>query len=527
MTASRRVVALSIILLLGGLLNLALHAPGARAAARFTYELCDSELPAGDPPALDFTISSPVAMHPFDTCAEPGGSVGIQDNGHLEAASATMYVGVPPTPGGFVESETITAGTAAFIPANHGSFVVEEGWPGSNVQDSTRTIRIRTEPGPGPESGDFEIYLECDPGFAGGCEAGPIDWAHYIAATEVDPNPPKLSIEGSLLTAGTLRGHQPISAMATDVGGGVSSLEVLVNGTPAYAPTTGACALANVDNPSIVGTVAFSPSPCPPTLQGSWSLDTEDPPFREGANTVSLCAADFATIGEPNRTCSSPQTVNVDNSCTDSPVPGGELLSEQFASSGSETRTVEYGSGAEVTGRLTNDAEDPVSGATLCVKLQTQEVQPEPVTVGSVTTDANGDYSYKLPPGPNRNVIVGFRHDSLQVAHEVRFYSHVSPTLSDSSKKLHNGQRIHFSGQLPGPGRRGRVVILQANVKGSKRWITFRRATSGHEGIFAAGYHFTSTTRKTTYRFRAIVPEQAGYPWLQGHSKPVGVLVRP
>ena len=525
MNVSGRRIALPTILLVG-LSIIAVQAPVARASAHFTYELCDSELPAGNPPSLDFTISSPVAMHPFDTCAEPGGSVGIQDNGQLEAASSTMFVGVPPTPGGFVESETVTAGTAAFVPANHGSFVLEEGWPGSNVQDSTRTVRIRTEPGQGAANGDFEIYLECDPGYAGGCGAGPIDWAHYIAATEVDPNPPKLSTEDSL-TAGTLRGDQPISASATDVGGGVSSLEVLVNGAPAYPPTKAACSLANVDNPSIVGTVAFSPSPCPPTLQGSWSLDTEDLPFREGANTVSVCAADFATIGEPNRTCSSPQTVTVDNSCTDSPVPGGELLSEQFASSGSESRTVEYGSGAEVTGRLTSDAGDPVSGATLCVKLQTPGVQPAPVTVGSVTTDANGDYSYKLAPGPNRDVIVGFRHDSLQLAHEVRFFSHVEPTLTGSAKELHNLQRIHFLGELPDPNRQGRVVILQANIKGSKRWITFRRATTGERGRFNAGYHFTSTTRPTTYRFRALVPAQGGYPWLQGHSKPVAVRVKP
>jgi hypothetical protein len=465
MSASRRALALSTILL-SALLLPALHAPAARASARFTYELCDSELPAGNPPALNFTISSAVPMHPFDICAEPSGSVGIQENGHVEAASATLIVAVPPTPGGFVEAETITGGTAAFGPANHGSFVLAEGWPGSNVQESVRAIRFRTKPESGPENGNFEIYLECDPGFAGGCEAGPIDWAHYIAVTEVDPNPPKLSTKSPLLASGTLRGHQPISATATDEGGGVGKLEVLVNGAPAGAPTTGACALANVVNLSIAGTVAFSPSPCPSKLGGSWSLDTEVPPFHEGTNTVSVCAADFATLGEPNRTCSNSQSVEVDNSCTDSPVSGGELLSERFAASGSERRIAGYGKGAEVSGRLTDDAENPVSGATLCVRLQTPGVQPQPTTVGTVTTDGDGRYSYRLQPGPNRNVIIGFRHDSLQIAHEIRFYSHVSPTLTASAKKLHNGQHIHFSGQLPGPGRRGRVVILQANVKG-------------------------------------------------------------
>jgi hypothetical protein len=57
------------------------------------------------------------------------------------------------------------------------------------------------------------------------------------------------------------------------------------------------------------------------------------------------------------------------------------------------------------------------------------------------------------------------------------------------------------------------------------RWITFRKTTSARKGIFRAAYHFTATTRTTTYRFRALVPRQAGYPWAPGHSKPVRVVV--
>jgi hypothetical protein len=71
------------------------------------------------------------------------------------------------------------------------------------------------------------------------------------------------------------------------------------------------------------------------------------------------------------------------------------------------------------------------------------------------------------------------------------------------------------------------VVILQANIVGSRRWITFRRATTDEAGRFKAGYRFHSTTRKTRYRFRAIVPRQDHYPYVEGHSKPASVLVHP
>ena len=70
-------------------------------------------------------------------------------------------------------------------------------------------------------------------------------------------------------------------------------------------------------------------------------------------------------------------------------------------------------------------------------------------------------------------------------------------------------------------------MILQANVVGSRRWITFRRATTVAHGNFDAGYRFHQTTRPTRYRFRAIVPRQDHYPYVEGHSRPVSVLVRP
>jgi hypothetical protein len=123
--------------------------------------------------------------------------------------------------------------------------------------------------------------------------------------------------------------------------------------------------------------------------------------------------------------------------------------------------------------------------------------------------------------------MLGYRHDSFQVARDVRYFSHVAPSLVASPEELRNGSKVELSGMLPQPSAARRVVVLQANVKGSKRWITFRRATTGERGGFKAAYLFHSTTRKTIYRFRAVVPAQDDYPYVEGHSKPVSVLVRP
>ncbi len=135
----------------------------------------------------------------------------------------------------------------------------------------------------------------------------------------------------------------------------------------------------------------------------------------------------------------------VDDSCLDSPVGGGEELSAQFDESNADTVTVGFGKGATVSGELYTNAGDPVPGATLCVKMATLGIDQQASSAGIVK------------------------------ARKVRYFAHPKPSLRAKLAKLGNGERVRFSGQVPGPGNGGRVVIVQANVVGSKRWITFRR----------------------------------------------------
>lgn len=504
--------------------------PGGAAAqvpgARFVYETCDAALPGGNPPTYEFKNPNGGAMGSFQTCASPGGSLGILESGDAQGAPSWLEVGVPETPGGFVESETITALAAGWAEGNAPSHVHDNGFPpGPGEWAETFHEHSQHELFFG-SGGTFTIALDCNYGQA--CATGATIAAHYIAATEVDPTPPSVAgVEGSALSGAILRGHQTLRAQAVDVGGGLSSLLVLANGLPAAAGVPGGCAVASVSNRSTYGTVALSPTPCPPALRGEWSLDTSVYPFHDGANTVQVCASDLATLGAPNTTCSPAQTVSVDNSCTESPVPGGSQISAQFSGSNSETETVGYGTAAEVSGELQSAAGDPVSGATICVKSQTLDTGEAQAPVAAVKTDAAGHFAYAVPAGPDRELMLGYRHDSFQVAHDVRYYAHAAPSLEADPPRIANGHAVHLWGNLPGPAAEGRVVILQANIVGSRRWITFRRATTDPAGRFKAGYRFHSTTRKTRYRFRAIVPRQDHYPYVEGHSAPAAVLVHP
>lgn len=502
-------------------------ASGQVPGARFVYETCDSALPGGAVPNSEHGYSN--AFSAFQSCATPGGSIGLTETEPTSATFGALWVSIPATPEGFVESETITTVGSGIDPGGplHLSHINENGFPGP-VPEETRIFHLRDAPRfLGWNGGSLEIYMSCDAN-VGPCSPGPALGAHYIAATEVDPNPPVVgSVTGTALSGGTLRGHQSLAAEASDVGGGLTALSVLVNGLPGGPAVSGACAVAQVSNRSVYGTVAYSPSPCPPSLEGRWTLDTSAYPFHDAANTIAVCASDFATLGNPNTTCSEAQTVTVDNSCTESPVQGGSQISAQFSGSNSETETVGYGTAAEVTGELQSAAGDPVSGATICVKSQTLETGEAQAPVAAVKTDASGHFAYVVPAGPNRELMLGYRHDWFQVAHDVRYYAHAAPSLEAGPPQVANGSAVHLWGTLPGPAAGGRVVILQANVVGSRRWITFRRATTDEGGAFKAGYRFHSTTRRTHYRFRAIVPRQDHYPYVEGHSAPASVLVHP
>jgi hypothetical protein len=485
------------------------------APARYVFEICDSALPAGGTAGVVFGHHPSLPFSSENTCAQPGGALFLRQGEVSPGGAIEIAVPIKPPAGGALESITITAAFCAAPPA--GGYVFTPGWPTPGCFWDVRSFRLAED------FNAFFIELIC----IGECHAGPWVAAHYFATTVVDPVPPSLAgVDGTLLEAGVRRGRQSIGLDAHDPGGGISNLFLSVNGLPAAQPKPQSCNVVHTENASVAGTVAAQVTPCPTEASAHWTVDTGSYPFRDGANRVQVCASDFATLSDPNTTCTAVATVDVDNSCGESAVAGGEVLSAQFSGSHDDTMTVGYGKAAEVQGRLTTDAGDPVRGATLCVKAQTIAADQHLTAVGSVVTDADGGYRYELAPGPNRQVVIGYRDDAKQVARDVRYYAHVRPTLKLTPPLLRNGESVHLWGKLPGPWAGRRVVVLQASAPGSKRWITFRRATTDSQGGFRSDYRFSSTRHKTRYRFRAVVPRQAGYPWIEGHSRPAAVLVR-
>ena len=173
---------------------------------------------------------------------------------------------------------------------------------------------------PGNYSNWF-IQLVCGPGTCYGSTAAGAR-VKDVTMTMSDDAAPTVSASGQVLNGEIQRGTGRLDVAPSDAGAGLTSDWVLVNDQEVAR-----------QNYSCTGPPM---QPCPSsgaTLH--FELDTESHPFHDGNNAVQACAADYGA--PPNVTCSPERVVRVDNSCTESGVPGGADLSAVFSKTKSDT----------------------------------------------------------------------------------------------------------------------------------------------------------------------------------------------
>jgi hypothetical protein len=99
-------------------------------------------------------------------------------------------------------------------------------------------------------------------------------------------------------------------------------------------------------------------------------------------------------------------------------------------------------------------------------------------------------------------------------------------SFKPSRRRLPNGGRLVFRGRvkgLPLPAA-GKLVELQVRQP-SGEWTTFRTLRTDAHGRWSLHYRFQLTRCHTTYRLRAGIPAEAGYPFADGHTRPRSVTV--
>jgi hypothetical protein len=240
-----------------------------------------------------------------------------------------------------------------------------------------------------------------------------------------------------------------------------------------------------------------------------------------GPVTVHAVAVDGS-----GRTASADRTVVLD------PVPNGAGASHGARMTASFTRkrakprtTVRHGRAAYVRGKLVDENGNPITGAVIRVARRVLTGTSGFVEVRPASTGPDGRYAYRLAPGPSRQVRLSytpFASDAAPtVVKLVRLGSRAGVKLGT---RVTRGAvpRVALSGRLLGgyAPRRGVLVVLQAYQRGFG-WRTFKTVRARHER-FSTGYRFQRASRGT-FRFRAVVRAQNGYPWATGYSRVVRV----
>lgn len=197
-------------------------------------------------------------------------------------------------------------------------------------------------------------------------------------------------------------------------------------------------------------------------------------------------------------------------------------------------RTVPYGRGLLVSGRLTSGASAPLSRAPARIVERFAAGGATAIRVSTVTTDPDGAFAIRLAPGPSREIAVVFdgtptlsRSTSPSVRLGVR--SGVRLRVSSARARI-GGPPLVFRGQVaadPGtipPG--GKSVQLQFRLPGLP-WSEFRTIQTDARGRFRYAYRFSDDdSRGARFQFRAYAPAQSNWPYEPGGSHPVVVQGR-
>jgi hypothetical protein len=218
-----------------------------------------------------------------------------------------------------------------------------------------------------------------------------------------------------------------------------------------------------------------------------------------------------------------PTSAPLSYECVRSDASGGTTLSSVLGEAGSAEEIVHQGTGSTLRGKVSGPG-GGVAGAPVCVfsRVITDHTRE---FLGLALSGAGGEYQFAVPAGPSRELSTLYRSGAREVAAQATVQTIVQPEFKAYRKVVYNKHSAHFSGTIPGPDNNRVVVVLQ--VKRGDGWLAFHRSRTTEGGRFTLPYRFTRTDVPTKYLMRAQVRAQAGYPYLQGNSKQLALIVLP
>ncbi len=247
------------------------------------------------------------------------------------------------------------------------------------------------------------------------------------------------------------------------------------------------------------------------------SVADPDAPSDRGDFTLRLWLEDAeGNVGAP-------ATAPLSYSCVHSDASGGLTLTSGLGSDAASQEIVQQGAGSLLRGAL-HGGSGGVANAPLCV-FSRVVTDSERDFLGIAVTSSDGGYQFAIQSGASRNLSVVYRPDHRELSADATLETVVHPTFNVRKKVVRNKHFASFSGYIPGPNNDQVVIVLQ--VRRGKGWLAFRRYRTREGGKFTVGYRFNRTNWPTKYVMRAQVRSTVGYPYLQGNSKRLTLIVLP
>jgi hypothetical protein len=271
----------------------------------------------------------------------------------------------------------------------------------------------------------------------------------------------------------------------------------------------------------------FAPLPALPAGKGELRARWDSDSYPMGR--YEFRATGFDAAGNPATTS---RRANGAPIALSNPLKATTLLIGSFADRRLR-RTVPYGRGIDVGGRLTTGIRSPLGGVPVRVVERFAAGARPAMRVSTVMTGANGAYSLRLMPGPSREVTATFagnRNLSRSSSATLNLAVRGAVRLRASSAVARvGGAPLVFRGaagppeEIP-PG--GLPVQLQFRLAG-RPWSEFRTVQTEWRGRFRYAYRFSDDdSRGARFQFRAYVPAHENWPYEPSGSKPVLVTGR-
>jgi hypothetical protein len=179
-----------------------------------------------------------------------------------------------------------------------------------------------------------------------------------------------------------------------------------------------------------------------------------------------------------------------------------------------------------IAGRLTSATGAPLAGREIAVTLVSRDRR---VRLPAIRTDSAGGLSLVLRAWRSATIELAFAGGPRERPSSRRLAMHVPApvTIAANGRVVRDREPVVFRGRVRGGAlpQLGKLVEIQAHFRG--RWRTISAVRTDGAGSWRFGYAFRSGWRAATYRLRARVPVEAGYPFAAGASRAVRVTVLP